>query len=217
MLELGRALGLQSGSYIGNVESGRTKPPTLERCKQIADALRLTTQEREQLFKLAAQERTPDELKHFIRSKHFEVHEPSGTYGTKKLYLLGEVPAGPIKPTADYVEGFINIDANLVGNKDCFALRVKGDCLKDKQISSGDIVIVARGVHLENGNIAVVRIHEGPEENCTMKIFRKRGDDVWLMPASSDDKDQMPIPVKKDSGKQVEIIGKVIWAIKSVG
>ncbi len=47
-----------SQGYIANLESGRSKPPTIIRVNQIADALSLTKTERENLIRIAAEERT---------------------------------------------------------------------------------------------------------------------------------------------------------------
>ena len=53
---LARAIGITT-QYLVDVEAGRGKPPTPERCEQISNTLGLAEEERNKLFKLAAVER----------------------------------------------------------------------------------------------------------------------------------------------------------------
>lgn len=211
-------------NYLVEVEAGRKKPPTFERCQQIAQVLELSESERAKLIELATLERASKESRPIVeeyyrmagavkeRDKIIERIAPAASQ-TRKLYLLGSVPAGPIEPAADYVEGTVIVDYSVTGNKDCFALRVKGNCLEDKGVFNGDIVIVAKDMQLENGNIAVVRIHDHDGEKVTMKIWKKTGEQIILMPATHHG-DAEPIIITKQDNKKVEIIGKVIYANK---
>lgn len=210
--ELARRIGVTS-NYLYDVLKGRNKPPTFERCQQIADALQLSPAHRRQLIEQAAIERTPTRFKEFVKAVYGppKTEPPPGK--TRQLYLLGRVPAGPIKPTDDYVMGMVTVDYSLVGNKDAFALKVQGDCLNAKGIVDGDTVIVVKGMQLQNGNIAVVRIHQDGTDQVTMKIWRDLGDQILLMPASTHG-EQEPIVIRKQDEQPVEIIGKVIAAMK---
>ena len=65
--------------YIVEVESGRSKPPTLERCSDIAKSLALSTQETSELVHLAVSGRASEEIRPFV------VRESQAAYSTSKL------------------------------------------------------------------------------------------------------------------------------------
>lgn len=53
-------------SYISHLESGHAKPPTAERCRQIAEVLRLSDQDTKTLLRAAALERAPEETRSLL-------------------------------------------------------------------------------------------------------------------------------------------------------
>ena len=65
--ELARKIGLASGNYFVNIESGNKRAPTLERCRQIAGALHLSKEEADELIQSAAEERMKGEELTFMR------------------------------------------------------------------------------------------------------------------------------------------------------
>lgn len=75
--ELARRLRV-SIQYIVEVESGRSKPPTLERCTGIAKALGLSERETSKFLDLAIAGRATDELRPYI------VREPQSPYNASK-------------------------------------------------------------------------------------------------------------------------------------
>jgi len=139
------------------------------------------------------------------------VAEPKASYSSTKtirIPLLGECPAGDISFIADDVEDWVEISWNFIKDKDCFALRIKGDCLKDTGIFDKDIIIVSKEQQIKNGDIVVVRLDQ---DECTCKKIYFKGNQIILQPANDDHE---PIVVKKGS-KEIEIIGKVIRALKT--
>ena len=62
--------------------------------------------------------------------------------------------------------------------------------------------------------VAVVRIRDRKnDESVTMKIWKPSGKQIVLMPASRRG-DQEPIVINKNDGKEVEVIGKVIYSLR---
>jgi transcriptional regulator with XRE-family HTH domain len=60
--ELARRVGVTK-SYIGQLVHGHSKPPPAERCRQLAEALELSPDERQQLLDLAVRERARAEAR----------------------------------------------------------------------------------------------------------------------------------------------------------
>jgi len=97
-----------------------------------------------------------------------------------ELPLLGVVAAGaPIESVA--VEEHIAVPAEMVGRRETFVLRVRGDSMIDEQIRDGDHVVVERRAEARNGETVVARIR-GSE--TTLKRFYRRGAKVVLEPAN---------------------------------
>jgi repressor LexA len=120
--------------------------------------------------------------------------------GEISLPLLGVVAAGaPIEPIE--VAERLAVPAELVEAPErSFALRVRGDSMIDEQIRDGDYVIVERRREPRDGE-TVVAVIRG--EEATLKIFRRRGSRVRLVPANARMK---PIEVP---GQDVEVRGVV--------
>jgi len=63
---------------------------------------------------------------------------------------------------------------------DTFAVRVKGDSMKDAGILEGDIAVLRRDIVPQKGQIICATV----EGETTLKIFEPRKDGVWLVPAN---------------------------------
>jgi len=180
--------GLNNASLY-QIEVGRTINPKPATLRKLSTALQVSYEE---LAEVAG-----------IIQKTKETHQSK----TLKIPLLGECPAGPINFIADDVEDWVEMSWELIKDKSCFALRVKGDCLKDKGIFNKDIVIVSKTSAINNGDIVIVRVDR---DECTMKMFYKTDHQIILQPANGDQEPIVLNPKKND----VEIIGKVIRALK---
>lgn len=163
--ELARKMNL-SIQYIVEIESGRSKPPTLERCSQIAQALKLTEDQKNNLINLAVQERASDELKPYI------LKEPQKSYGlssSKKgpakkqagksvaVPLIGSCPTSG-RLSAEKAEKWIDLPEELVGGKKIYLLRVTDDAMDEAGIHQGDVVIVEENVQPKKGETVVAQI-----------------------------------------------------------
>ncbi len=79
----------------------------------------------------------------------------------------------------------------------CFALRVRGDSMKNAGILSGDKVVVRPQSTADDGQIVVARLGD----EATVKRLRRRHGEIWLMP---ENEAYSPI-----NGSDCEIIGVV--------
>jgi repressor LexA len=114
------------------------------------------------------------------RSRSVEM-VPTRTGGRAiELPLLGYVAAGsPIEAVAGTET--IAVPENLVGKRDSYVLRVKGDSMIDEQIRDGDYVIVEDRRSAENGEMVIAMLHGS--DVTLKKLYREQGR-IRLQPAN---------------------------------
>lgn len=106
--------------------------------------------------------------------------EPLGEYHpTHRIPILGRVAAGVPMYAEENIEGYTYSELN--GGAEYFALRVKGDSMTAARIADGDLIICRAQDIVENGQIAVVLVND---QEATVKIYRREGDLVTLLPQS---------------------------------
>jgi repressor LexA len=113
--------------------------------------------------------------------------------------ILGRVPAGSPIEAVDHFCGSVALTGNWRG--ELFALRVIGESMKDRGILDGDIVIVKKQAHAEDGQIVVAQINQ----EVTVKILEKKKNRVRLLPANP-----AFSPIEWSPDDENSIIGKVI-------
>ena len=91
-----------------------------------------------------------------------------------QIPVVGVVTAGLPILAVENQEGTMHWE----GDPSCFALRVRGDSMKDAGILSGDLVVVRPQQAADDGQIVVARIGD----EATVKRLRRRNGQVWLMP-----------------------------------
>ncbi len=96
------------------------------------------------------------------------------------------------------IEGTVWVDGGA--DEELFALRVKGDSMKDAGILEGDIVIVRRQADAAHGDIVVVLL----DNEATVKRLKRSGGSVWLYPANP-----AYAPIRLIA-EDVHILGKVV-------
>lgn len=104
------------------------------------------------------------------RSRSLEVLDDGSAERRHRLLripLLGPVAAGAPVFAEENIAGTIGVSSELLGAGTFFALRVSGDSMCDAGILDGDIAIVRRQEHADNGDIVVAMI----EEAATLKRF----------------------------------------------
>lgn len=117
------------------------------------------------------------------------------------VYVIGAIAAGEPILAYESRERTLCIKKDLVGRKrNLFALRVKGESMKDAAILDGDYIIVQKQDTAENGDIVVALIGD----EATVKKFYLKKNKVYLQPANEN---HNPIIVTSGSFR---IQGKVI-------
>ncbi len=103
----------------------------------------------------------------------------TGTRSTE-IPLLGRVAAGvPVEAIPS--DESVSVPADLIGVRDAYALRVKGNSMMDEQIRDGDIVIVEDRKKPHNGE-TVLALLDG--SNVTLKTYFLESNNVRLQPAN---------------------------------
>jgi len=122
--------------------------------------------------------------------------------------IIGRVRAGEPILAIENIEGYINLDRNLVSSGGVFLLRVQGDSMIGAHILDGDFALVKSQPSAENGEIVVALI----EDEATIKRIFKKRDLIRLEPANPK---MEPIVVKKGE-KKIIIVGKVVGIFRKI-
>jgi repressor LexA len=138
------------------------------------------------------------------RSRSIDVLPPgTRTRSSDRLPLAGRIAAGLPVETSENPESISLHD--VVGNRDVFALEVRGDSMRDEHIINGDYVLVERTRTARQGEIVVALVH-GSE--TTLKRFYSEGHLIRLQPANIE---MEPIYVP---AAQVAIQGRVLGVLR---
>lgn len=114
------------------------------------------------------------------RSRSIEVVREERAPTGIEIPMLGRVAAGrPIEAVA--TSDTISVPADMIGRRDCFALRVSGDSMIDDHIVDGDVVVL-ESRKVPRAGETVVALVRG--EECTLKRFYQDGGKVRLVPAN---------------------------------
>lgn len=116
---------------------------------------------------------------------------------SREIPIVGTVAAGkPIFAEENY-DGYIAVPNNLAGKHPCFALKVRGDSMRDAGIMDGDIAIIEQRSTAADGDIIVALL----EDSVTLKRFFREKGRIRLAPENSEYK---PI-----YSSDVKILGKL--------
>lgn len=127
--------------------------------------------------------------------------ETAGIMRWREVPIVGDIAAGlPLYAQQEW-GGSVVVDSAIYHGSNLFALKVKGDSMKDAAILDGDLVICEPRQFAENGEIIVALIHQ---EEATVKRFFRRGKQIKLCPENTAYK-----PVYYDFD-QILVQGKVI-------
>jgi repressor LexA len=138
------------------------------------------------------------------RSRSIDVVPPrSKVKSPESLPLMGRIAAGRPVETTEVAESISLGD--IVGNKEVFALQVRGDSMCDEHIVDGDFVLVEKASSARQGEI-VVALVRGSE--TTLKRFFLEGETVRLQPSNAE---MEPIYVP---AKLVAIQGRVLGMMR---
>jgi repressor LexA len=118
--------------------------------------------------------------------------------------LVGQVAAGTPILAEENIEDQFEIPGVIGADSGDYALRIRGDSMRDAGILEGDYVVVHPADAADNGQIVVAMI----EDEATVKRFFRDGDSIRLEPENPA---YQPI-ITTDA----EILGKVIGVFRKV-
>lgn len=119
--------------------------------------------------------------------------------------IIGKVAAGEPIFAAENIEGMLAIDDSFLPTKKVFALKVKGDSMKNAGILDSDYVLARRQHTAEKGDIVVFIIGD----EITVKRFDSKGDKIYLIPENDSYETRI---MQKNS--DLQIAGKVVGIIR---
>ncbi|HEX5035338.1 MAG TPA: transcriptional repressor LexA [bacterium] len=118
--------------------------------------------------------------------------------------LLGRVAAGqPIEAIEN--RRTVEVPPALLRGGENFALEVRGDSMIEEGIREGDLVVVRRQQHAENGQIVIAML----DGEATVKKFFWKNGEVELRPANVAMR-----PIRVNSGQGFQILGLVVGLIR---
>lgn len=142
--------------------------------------------------------------RHWNRARAIEVVPSQPSPEARDVPLVGLISAGqPIE--AVRANELVAVPEDLIGRRDVFVLKVKGESMVDEQVREGDYVIVENRSEARNGEM-VVALLEG--ENATLKKYYREKEEIRLQPAHPTMK---PIYVKEED---LKIQGVVIGLLR---
>jgi repressor LexA len=120
-----------------------------------------------------------------------------------RLPLMGRIAAGQPVEAVETNESISLGD--IIGNREVFALEVRGESMRDEHIVSGDYVLVERTKTAREGEI-IVALVDGTD--ATLKRFYREGNMIRLQPSNAE---MAPIFAPAAS---VTIQGKVLGILR---
>jgi len=129
----------------------------------------------------------------------------SGSPDIMNVPILGIVAAGRPILTEENWDGYIPVHMSLLKkNRQYFALKVKGDSMKDAGILDKDMALIQKQSTAQNGDIVVAVVDN---EAVTLKRFFRERNTVRLQPENSAYK-----PIRS---RNIRVLGKLSYVIRS--
>ncbi|MGH7411694.1 MAG: transcriptional repressor LexA [Candidatus Methylomirabilis sp.] len=121
-----------------------------------------------------------------------------------RIPMAGIVAAGdPIEPVSQ--SELVEVPPAMVRGGETFALRVKGDSMRDEGVLPGDLVIVRKQTTARNGQTVVALVNQ----EATIKKYARKEGRIELHPANAAMK-----PIVLAPSDAFEILGIVIGVIR---
>jgi repressor LexA len=118
--------------------------------------------------------------------------------------VLGTIAAG--KPVETFDDPTSVSFADFIGQKDTYALRVRGDSMIEDHICEGDMILVENTVQARDGEIVVALV--GGAETTLKRFYHEPGNMVRLQPANST---MSPIRVP---AQEVQVQGRLLAVLR---
>ncbi|HVP38021.1 MAG TPA: transcriptional repressor LexA [Candidatus Saccharimonadales bacterium] len=143
-------------------------------------------------------------------------HEPArptlahaGPPGPQPVHvpLLGRVAAGLPVLSEENVEDTLLLDPSMAGHGSVFALRVRGDSMKDAGILDRDVVVVRQQREARSGDIVVALV----DGEATVKTYRAKRSGIVLEPANAAFQ-----PIEIAERQELRLLGRVVAVLRKV-
>jgi len=121
---------------------------------------------------------------------------------------VGRVAAGEPVLAEQNIEGEMAVDDFYISGENVFALRIRGDSMKDAGIFDGDRLFVRQQPTADPGDIVVAIIGD----EATVKYYYLEKDKIRLEPANEN---YRPIIIEKDT-PGFQIAGKVTGLLRKM-
>lgn len=142
--------------------------------------------------------------RHWNRARAIELVSSQPNPEARDVPLAGLISAGqPIE--AVRANELVAVPEDMIGHRDVYVLKVKGESMVDEQVREGDYVVVESRSEARNGEM-VVALLDG--ENATLKKYYREKEEIRLQPAHPTMK---PIYVKEN---ELKIQGVVIGLLR---
>ena len=140
-------------------------------------------------------------------------HEPARPASTHSgpqpvhVPLLGRVAAGLPVLSEENVEDTLLLDPSMAGHGRVFALRVRGDSMKDAGILDRDMVVVREQREARSGEIVVALV----DGEATVKTYRAKRSGIVLEPANAAFQ-----PIEITPPHELVLLGKVVAVLRKI-
>lgn len=139
-----------------------------------------------------------------VAPRYLQEQRRNRLHASLEVPIMGTIAAGrPVEAYGGDERASLNF-ADFAGNKDTFALRVRGSSMIDDHICEGDMILVENTAQARDGDIVVALV--GTE--TTLKRFYREGSTVRLQPANST---MSPIRVP---AQDVQIQGRLLAVLR---
>ncbi len=121
--------------------------------------------------------------------------------------LIGRVAAGSPLLAEENIQAHYRLDPALFRPRAHYLLKVRGMSMRDAGILDGDLLAVHKTRDAQSGQVVVARLHD----EVTVKRFRRRGNQVQLLPENPDFK-----PIEVDLRRDALVIeGTCVGVIRN--
>lgn len=124
--------------------------------------------------------------------------------------LLGRIAAGDPFEAIQEAEDFLPVSPSMFSGSQLFALRVKGESMKNVGILPGDFAVINCQYEISNGEIAAVLL----DDDATLKYVFRRNGSIILRGANPEFQD---IIIGREDTRTLRIIGKYVGLIRKNG
>ena len=186
------------------------KPPTVREV-QARFGLKAVQSAQAHLDQLVAEGRLTKSLGDYkSHARGYGLPESSVDYAPTPVFapLLGAIQAGGLQAAIEDREGMVPVvrGSRRSGSEKLFALRVRGQSMKDAGLLPGDMVIVRVQATANPGDIVVALVGD----EATVKTFKTRRGKIVLQPENPDFEEMVFDP------GEVQILGRVIEVRRTI-